>query len=96
MKGFSMASLPVKLMVSAIGLAFVLAAAPADATKPRKHKKHVAAHAAKVTANPRYWGTNLFPAGPIYNGADYLGDDPDPFIRSQILRDLGAHYGGEN
>ena len=27
---------------------------------------------------------------------DYLGDDPDPFIRSQILRDLGAHYGGEN
>ena len=21
---------------------------------------------------------------------------PDPFIRSQILRDLGSHYGGEN
>jgi hypothetical protein len=91
-----MASLPVKLMVSAIGLAFVLAAAPADAAKARKHKKHVASHAAKVTANSRYWGTNLFPAGPVYNGNDYLGDDPDPFIRLQILRDLGAHYGGEN
>jgi hypothetical protein len=23
-------------------------------------------------------------------------NDPDPFIRSQILRDLGSHYGGEN
>ena len=35
-----MASLAVKLMVSAIGLAFVLAAAaPADAAKARKHKK---------------------------------------------------------
>ena len=92
-----MASLAVKLMVSAIGLAFVLAAAaPADAAKARKHKKHVAAHATKVVVNPRYRGTNLFPAGPVYNGNDYLGDDPDPFIRLQILRDLGAHYGGEN
>jgi hypothetical protein len=92
-----MASLAVKLMVSAIGLAFVLAAAaPADAAKGRKHKKHVAAHAATATVNSRYRGTNLFPAGPVYNGNDYLGDDPDPFTRLQILRDLGAHYGGEN
>jgi hypothetical protein len=91
-----MASLAVKLMVSAIGLAFVLAAAPADAAKARKHKKHVAAHAVTATANSRYWGTNLFPAGPIYNGNDYLGDDPDPNIRFQILRDLGAHYGGND
>jgi hypothetical protein len=91
-----MASLAVKLMVSTIALAFVLAAAPADAAKARKHKKHVTANAATVTANSRYRGTNLFPAGPIYNGTDYLGDDPDPFIRSQILRDLGSHYGGEN
>jgi hypothetical protein len=91
-----MASLPVKLMVSAIGLAFVLAAAPADAAKARKHKKHVASHTTKVTTKSRYWGTNLFPAGPIYNGPDYLGDDPDPNIRFQILRDLGAHYGGND
>ena len=90
-----MASLAVKLMVSAIGLAFVLAAAPADAAKARKHKKQVAAHAA-VRVQTGYWGTNLFPAGPIYNGNDYLGDDPDPNIRFQIKRDLGVHYGGEN
>jgi len=92
-----MASFPVKLMVSAIGLAFVLAAAtPADAAKARKHRKHTAAHAARVVVNSRYWGQSLFPAGPVYHGPDYLGDDPDPNIRFQILRDLGAHYGGDN
>jgi len=92
-----MASLPVKLMMFAIALALVLAAAaPAEAAKVRKHKKHGVVHAASVTVNSRYRGTNLFPAGPIYNGTDYLGDDPDPFIRSQILRDLGSRYGGEN
>ncbi|HSP51109.1 MAG TPA: hypothetical protein VLN61_13205 [Pseudolabrys sp.] len=91
-----MASLAVKLIVSAIGLALVLvAAAPADAAKARKHKKHVAAHAATATAKSGYRGTNLFPAGPVYFANDYLGDDPDPFIRLQLLRDLGAHYGGE-
>jgi hypothetical protein len=45
---------------------------------------------------PATRGLNLFPAGPIYHARDYLGDDPDPFIRSQILRDLGTHYGGDN
>ena len=91
-----MASLPVKLMVSAIGLALVFAAvAPADAAKARKHKKVASAHAA-VRVQTGYWGTNLFPAGPIYNGNDYLGDDPDPNIRFQIKRDLGVHYGGND
>jgi len=91
-----MASLPLKLIVSTIGLAFILAAAsPADAAKARKHKKQVSAHIARVD-NGKYRGTNLFPAGPVYNGPDYLGDDPDPNIRFQILRDLGAHYGGDN
>jgi len=92
-----MASLPVKLVVSVIGFALVLTTATsADAGKARKHKKHAAAHAAKVTANSRYWGTDKFPAGPVYNGNDYLGDDPDPNIRFQLLRDLGARYGGDN
>lgn len=91
-----MTSIPVKLILSAVGLAFVLtAASPADAAKARKHKTH-AARAVKVTASSHYRGTHLFPAGPVYNGNDYLGDDPDPFIRFQILRDLGAHYGGND
>ena len=91
-----MASLPLRLMGSFGVLAFVLAAAaPADAAKARKHKKHVTAHAVAVNAKSGYRGLDLFPAGPIYIGNDYLGDDPDPFIRLQIQRDLGAHYGGE-
>ena len=44
----------------------------------------------------RYRDKSLFPAGPVYNGPDYLGDDPDPFIRLQLYRDLGARYGGED
>jgi len=89
-----MASLPLKLTVFAIACAVVAAGAPANA-KARKHKKH-AAHAAESVSQTRYRGVDLFPAGPVYNGNDYLGDDPDPFIRLQLLRDLGAHYGGEN
>ena len=92
-----MASIAVRLIVSAAALALVLAAvAPTDAAKARKHKKHVAARAVAVKVKSGYRGTNLFPAVPIYNGNDYLGDDPDPNIRFQIMRDLGAHYGGED
>jgi hypothetical protein len=47
-----------------------------------------------VTVHPLYRGANLFPPGPIYYANEYLGDDPDPFIRLQIWRDLGAHFGG--
>ena len=100
-----MAALPVKLIVSGIGLALILtAAASADAAKVRKHKRQVAAHAAAVTTKSGYRGTNLFPAGPIYNANDYLGDDPDPFIRSQNSarsrrplrrRTLNFSYGGK-
>ena len=45
-------------------------------------------------ANPEAYGQDKFRAGPIYNGSDYLGDDPDPFIREQIKRDLGIRYPG--
>jgi hypothetical protein len=83
--------LTLKILVSIVGLAFVAAAsAPAEAAKARKHKRVPAVH---VKARPIYWGTDLVPAGPIYHGQDYLGDDPDPNIRFQIKRDLGAHYG---
>jgi hypothetical protein len=85
------------------GLALCLAA-PAEAakgTKAGKHWKAVAAsatHAGKhrraAAAAPRtsrYQGGVL--AGPLYNGQDYLGDDPDPNIRSFLIRDK-SRYGG--
>ena len=85
-----------KLLACVIGLAFVLAAAaPADAAKARKHKK-VARVQTSAQVQGKYWGTHLVPAGPIYHANEYLGDDPDPNIRFQLLRDLGVHYGGEN
>lgn len=90
-----MPSLVLKLMACVIGLAIVAAAAPADAAKARKHKKVARVHTT-VPVQSGYRGANLFPVGPLYNGQDYLGDDPDPFIRSQIYRDLGARYGGDN
>ena len=76
----------------AAGLAMIIAvsAQAEGARKHNKHKKRVA-HSAPVADH--YRGRNLFPAGPVYNGQDYLGDDPDLFIRLQIMRD-GARYGG--
>ena len=87
-----------KTMLRAIGLAVALAmtmSSSADAAQSRKHKKRAVAPTA-VSAKPAYWGRDLVRAGPLYNGPDYLGDDPDPNIRSQILRDLTGRYGGIN
>jgi hypothetical protein len=82
----------VKLLVAAVALA-VLAATPADAK--RKHRKHVksAPQASAQIARHRYPGS--FAPGPVYSGNLYLGDDPDPFIRSQLLRDQSQLDGPE-
>lgn len=85
-------------------LGLLCLAAPAEAakeTKVSKSKKPIAAattqaskhRRAAVAPRPAYWGQNVVPGGPFYNGQDYLGDDPDPNIRSQIMRDMGR-YGG--
>jgi hypothetical protein len=83
--------LPFRILAAAAALAYVLAGA-ADA-KPRKSRQKVTAPTV-VTVHAQYRGANLFPAGPVYYGTEYLGDDPDPFIRQQLLRDLTAHFGG--
>jgi hypothetical protein len=41
---------------------------------------------------PGSWGTAN--TGPLYNGPDYLGQDPDIHIRAMILKDLSGRYGG--
>ena len=85
-----MTSRSVKLLACALSLAVMLASS-ADAAK---RKKKLVAPRATVGSSVPCRGANLFPCGPIYNGNVYLGDDPDPFIRSMIQRDLGAKYGG--
>jgi hypothetical protein len=86
-----MRSLLVRILASACALVFVLASA-GDA-KSRKTKKQPGTPTV-VTVYPAQWGANLFPPGPIFYSNEYLGEDPDPFIRQQIWRDLGAHFGG--
>ena len=88
---------------AAVTLALCLAA-PAEAANIGKHKKAVTgatAHATKhrrtaAMVQPVFRLQGGVPAGPLYNGQDYLGDDPDPNIRSQILRDMGGRYGGND
>jgi hypothetical protein len=84
-------------IVSAIVLALVVAS-PAEAAKTSKHKRAAAPRhatmqqqAAAVPAGAGFQGGVL--KGPLYNGQDYLGDDPDPNIRAFILKNLSGRYG---
>jgi hypothetical protein len=85
-----MTSRPVKLVVCTLSLAVMLAS---SAQAAKKMKKPAAPQASAGSSVPCH-GPNLFHCGPIYNAYDYLGNDPDPFIRAMIERDLGAKYGG--
>jgi hypothetical protein len=78
----------VSLLVFAISL---IVATSADAKKIKTSKSPM-----PVGAVASCRGSNMFHCGPIYNSNDYLGNDPDPFIRLMIQRDLGAKYGGES
>ena len=81
-----------------VAAAAVLVTLPAQA-KSAKHAKHKAAQLLRVASQPSsvHRGANLFPAGPLYwNGGLYMGDDPDPFIRFQLWRDIGGRLGGES
>jgi hypothetical protein len=88
-----MKTLSVALIVSAVGLAFV--ASPAEAAK-KKYRQYHSGAAANAMApggtTAEYQGGVM--RGPLYNGQDYLGDDPDPNIRAYLLRDLSGRYGG--
>ena len=88
-----MKNLSVTLSVSAIGLAVVMAS-PAEAAKKKQHHQPGYASQAMVPGGTsgRFQGGVL--AGPLYNGQDYLGTDPDPNIRAYILKDLDSRYGG--
>jgi len=92
-----MSSLLLKILVAAFVAAFAFAtSANAENTeKVRKHKK-VTTTSKIVQADPYHRGTNLVPAGPLYFGGVYLGDDPDPNIRFQLMRDISGRFGGEN
>ncbi|HXZ45125.1 MAG TPA: hypothetical protein VEH02_00150 [Pseudolabrys sp.] len=87
-----MSSLPLKLLAAVLAMTLASVSHAEDA-KPRKHKKIAAASTARTTQ--QHWGTDKFPAGPLYYSGVYLGDDPDPNIRFQIWRDISGRFGGE-
>jgi len=91
-----MSSLPFKVLVATFAAAFVLAtsANAENAEKTRKYKR-VATTSKTVKPDAYHRGTNLVPAGPLYFGGVYLGDDPDPNIRFQLLRDVSGRFGGD-
>jgi len=88
-----MTSRPGKLLVCTLGLAVILASSADAAAKKMKTAKQIARPAAAGTSAPCR-GASLSPCGPIYFEGYYLGEDPDPFIRTMIQRDLGAKFGG--
>ena len=79
------------LIVSAIALAFV-AGSPAVAAKKHKRSEHshVERHSSPGMVAYRDGGVRR---GPLYNGQDYLGDDPDPSIRAYLLKDMMRYQG---
>jgi hypothetical protein len=89
-----MKTLSIALMVSAIGLA--LAAAPAEAAKKGKKKSahtsqsQMHRQTSQSVAGYRDGGVRR---GPLYNGPDYIGDDPDPSIRAYLIKDMTRYQG---
>ncbi len=91
-----MPALPLKIFVAAVVAAFAFAtsANAENAEKVRKNKK-VATTSRTLQADPYHSETYLVPAGPLYFGGVYLGDDPDPNIRFQLMRDISGRFGGD-
>jgi len=95
-----MKKLFVTLAISAVGFAFILATPAEAAKKKSKHTRSVATaqtmqYPQTAEAVPRagvgYQGGVM--RGPLYNGQDYIGDDPDPSIRAFLIKNLSGRYG---
>ena len=80
------------LLVSAVGLALVLSS-PANAE--RVHKKQGSYQSQRVAANANARRVKPQDSSAVYwRCCTKMGADPDPFIRSQILRDASGFFGG--
>jgi hypothetical protein len=94
----AMTSRTLKLLAVVLTLSVILSvmqAPSADAGHKLRHP-HAGTPPTVVAGTAQHCrGANFFHCGPLYNANDYLGDDPDPFIRLMIQRDLGIKYGGE-
>jgi hypothetical protein len=82
--------LSVGLFASALGLGMVLASSADARQTNRQQRAYVAPGKSRTTppSNVVCWT----PCG--QPGSIVMGADPDPFIRSQILRDASGFFGG--
>ena len=82
------------LLVSAVGLAVFLSS-PSNAE--RVNKKQGSYHPHRLAAKPGAQRVKAGDPNAVYWGCcTKMGADPDPFIRSQILRDASGFFGGIN
>jgi hypothetical protein len=85
------------VVLASMGLALALVpgvAAAKSATHKRAHAVHAFRHqTVRTEPGSQFQGGVL--KGPLYNGQDYLGDDPDPNIRASLIRDRGRYGGPE-
>jgi hypothetical protein len=84
-----MPTLSARYLALAIAVAAVVAGAPASAKGAKLSQGHALGIRHAKSATPHCRGGNLFPCGPVYFNDHYLGTDPDPFIRQQLLRMYG-------
>jgi hypothetical protein len=77
-------------VASAVAFTLCLAAPAEAAQKQRPKSQTVTAYSNNCTGAT--WGTAQ--RGPVCNGPDYIGQDPDINVRAYILKDLGSRYGG--
>jgi hypothetical protein len=88
------------IAIAAIGVAAgLVAAGPADARTKRKAPRACVEQPQVFTFGGIFSNRAPQPNGcapAVYARGKYVGQDPDPFIRSQLLRDPDTGYHPEN
>jgi hypothetical protein len=84
--------LPTKSLLTAISVALLFSSS-AEAAKKHHGRAHVATSHAARSAHAAAYRTAASPPMVVF-GARVIGTDPDPRIRHELLRDLGAVFGG--
>ena len=85
---------PARHLLAAVGVALLISPSAADAAKKRTHRPHVAAHHAAPIPHPAAYRPAAAGSQTVVFGDRVIGADPDPRIRHELLRDLGAVFGG--
>jgi hypothetical protein len=92
-----MTSFQIGLVASAMGLGMLLTS-PADAQRSNRQQQiyRDQSPSGGVTVWPKYTPREYVVCwnGCNNSGSIVMGADPDPFIRSQILRDGSGYFGG--